>query len=135
MTSIWVLGILSASWNMFFQHICAKKLKKGIKSYNLFYVGPPIVRIEFSPLGTIDVSNVLITQWRLLVNINSFLLNFAANFFPFLLFLAFLQKNAEKPYFNQRLEWAAPNCWSKYTTKGVYEWTTSKFDDLQAFGI
>ena len=93
---------------MFFQHICAKKLKKGIKSYNLFYVGPPIVRIEFSPLGTIDVSNVLITQWRLLVNINSFLLNFAANFFPFLLFLAFLQKNAEKPYFNQRLSGQHP---------------------------
>ena len=37
---------------------------------------------------------------------------FAANI---LLFLAFLQKNAENDYFDQRLECAAPKSWLKYT--------------------
>ena len=38
-------------------------------------------------------------------------------------FLAFLKlfssKNAENDYFDQRLKWAAPKRWSKYTTDRV----------------
>ena len=31
-------------------------------------------------------------------------------------FKLFCKKNAENDYFDQRLTWAAPKCWSKYTT-------------------
>ena len=38
----------------------------------------------------------------------------------FLDFSAFCNKNAENDYFDQRLEWAAPKRWSKYTTYGAF---------------
>ena len=34
----------------------------------------------------------------------------------FLFFQPFCTTNIEKAYFDQRLEWEAPKCWSKYTT-------------------
>ena len=43
--------------------------------------------------------------------------NFAENF---LLFWLFVVKNIKIAYFDQRLECAAPNRWSKYTTTVIY---------------
>ena len=46
-----------------------------------------------------------------------FLLKFATNFLFSFFFQLFCTKNAEKAYVDQCLEWAAPKCWLKYSTK------------------
>ena len=59
----------------------------------------------------------------------SFLKNLAANFAAnFLLFQLFAVKNIKIVYFDQRLECAAPKCWSKYTT--VFYSNTTAFLSL-----
>ena len=42
--------------------------------------------------------------------------DFERNFWLFCIFLAFKHKNVKNAYFDQGLECAAPNRWSKYTT-------------------
>ena len=51
----------------------------------------------------------------------TFLLNFP-QFSNFFLFSAFCMKNVKQVHFDQCLECAAPECWSKYTTLKWHLW-------------
>ena len=69
----------------------------------------------FLPLKICFSGNKILDQH---LNANSkkhCLQNFASIFLLFLPFSAFCTKNVKKAYFDQRLEWAAPNRWSKNT--------------------
>ena len=124
---------------MFFQHVCAKKLKKGEKSkkfdakfsfkmvclsshqnaglVNLIYFVPFYVKMCFNHWKHDFSGNKTLNQHSSANLKKTFLLlNFASNF---LLFQLFSVKNIEKASFDQDLECAAPNCWSKYTTDGI----------------
>ena len=73
----------------------------------------------FSPLKTSFFSGNKTLNKRSGANSKThFLLKFATNFLLFLFFFQlFCTKNAEKAYFDQCLEWAAPKRWLKYSTK------------------
>ena len=115
LTSVWVLRTQKAGWNCHFLHFYGKKLKKQeICSKFLQNTGFWKFASKRWPsvsLGIKHSISVLVQSQK-----NLFFAKFCCTFFTFLLFFSFLPLTMLKKLFDQRLAWAAPKRWLKYTT-------------------
>ena len=116
LTSIWVTCTPNIGQICLFKVFCAKSRKRNKKQE----IQPNFCKICVCYVCTQTRLRVLFQK-----NLNHclradlkniFFPKFCPNSLAFSSFFSFFNKNMKNAYFNQRLKWAAPNCWSNYLT-------------------